>query len=320
MRSAKRRSTPAVGVSSFLLLLPALRIVKSDADVVFPDDADLWVYEGLRFQNDLVVAPHDPRPFEEFVRFHPSRPSPGRSKASGSRTKIAPKVTDFILAECPWLDREDIEPVQKPAAKRARRCGDAPARPRGSPRAEDSDGDDGASSVAASGGGADGDGADDDDIEDNEEIDVEGDLADMRARLHVPEDHAEPYFKVSIRGGRWTLEHKDSVADCTLGATNAQLTRVWRAAFSFPLSTSFSFRLYSRPGALALAREFCRRGNYFANLYFEARSQDDFVYTQADVAALDDDLDFVTWMCSLDVDEPAFSKGQEIRELAPDCI
>jgi len=41
-----------------------------------------------------------------------------------------------------------------------------------------------------------------------------------------------------------------------------------------------------------------------------------FVYTQADVDALADVLDVVTWMCSLDVDEPAFSKDQEIRDLA----
>ena len=29
-----------------------------------------------------------------------------------------------------------------------------------------------------------------------------------------PEDHLEPYFRLIVRGGRWTFQHRDVIADC----------------------------------------------------------------------------------------------------------
>jgi len=145
--------------------------------------------------------------------------------------------------------------------------------------------------------------------------DVARDLADVREELAVLEDSTEPYYKVNIRGGKWTFEHKKEVADCAQAVPRDAETRYWSIAYELPSSKSFSFRLYGRDSALALAREFCRRA-IFASLYFDS-VDDDFTYSPDHVARCGDDLDFVTWLLGLDDDDPAFAKGQDIRKIAP---
>lgn len=64
----------AQGTRKEFAFLDPLRVV-SDTEVSSSEEAPIFVYEGLRFQGDRLVASHEPRPFEGFVRFHPRRPA-----------------------------------------------------------------------------------------------------------------------------------------------------------------------------------------------------------------------------------------------------
>jgi hypothetical protein len=291
----------------FYKFLQPFRVL-SDDELPFGEEASISVLEGLRFQADGALAPHDPRPFELFVQFHPRR-AQAVARPSGSGGRISVTVQDLLLQECPWLDRGDFNIGEhNPKGSQPRRRG-------------------GARATAAHIEHTDAKSDEDDHVPDHEDsegdvdggdhgIDVDRELAGVRADLAVAEVDVEAYFAVTIRGGRWTLENRDVVADCAMGKARDSETRFWSEAFEFPKSKSFSFRLYGRERAVMLAREFCRRGNYFAGLYFDAVN-DDFTYTADLVAACPDDVEFLEMLLSLDVDEPAFAKGQEIRACAP---
>lgn len=230
-------------------ILDPMRTMR-DTDLPFAEDADILVHEGLRFHGHRVIAPHAPRPFEDFVRYHPRRPMSAPRRSSAPRTKLTSTTEDLILERCPWLERDDLREWM-PVAKRARHRGDdAASRPA-------KEGDDAADAT---------DKDCDDDLSllggDDEAAgsgDVARDLADVREELAVLEDSTEPYYKVNIRGGKWTIEHKKEVADCAQAVPRDAETRYWSIAYELPSSKSFSFRLYGRDSALALAREFCRR-------------------------------------------------------------
>lgn len=285
--------------------LAPLRVL-TEFEIAFPDDACISVYEGLRFRCRRVVALHEPRPFEDFARFHPRRPPPAKRKPAGSRAKVACDVEDLLLSECPWLDRTDLHEATT-SGKRPRHVngGHRTAKKKASPPEEEPSEDD-ASSAAS--------------LPDAHAIDDGGEasrqLAEVRVAVALPGDDVEPYFRVHVRGGNWTKRHKDVVADCAQVKTRDSETRYWCQAFRLAASKSFSFRLYSRDDALRLAREICRRGNFFASLYFDS-VDDDFVYTEDHVTACGDDLDFVTWLCSLDIEYPSFERGQELRSISP---
>jgi hypothetical protein len=279
----------------------------SSAELGSMDDASIMVLEGLRFGSDLIVACHDPRPFEDFVRYHPRRPQHAPRDSSGSGAKLSATVADLLLQECPWLDREDLsKPKSRPSLARPGHAHPGAPQHDRPPHAESDE-----EGVVVSSSSSDGEAPGGDDG-----VDVGLVLAGLRAGLVDEGDDAEPYFRVQIRGGCWTLEHRDAIGDCAMAKYIDAETRYWCQAYGFPASKSFSFRLYGREGSLHLAREFARRGNYFAALYFDSVN-DDWEYSPDHVAACGDDLPFLDWICSLDIEDPSFVRGQEVRATAP---
>lgn len=293
------------GTRKEFAFLDPLRVV-SDTEVPFSEEAPIFVYEGLRFQGDRLVASHEPRPFEDFVRFHPRRPAPAPRAATGPKGKVAATAQDKILEECPWLTKEDLQeprPKQRKAQQntQARRAG-----PKQHAAPSEASGDDEASVASPCS----------EEVPPEIEVDVSRELAFFRETLALPEDDSEPYFMLRMRGGDGTFLNKAKLSDCVQVTPRGSEPRYWAQAFGFPASESPAFGLYGRDNALRLAREFSRRANFFASLYFES-VDDDFVYSQAHLEACGDDLEFVNWMCSSDVEDVLFSKGQEIRQLVP---
>ena len=79
-------------------LLQPMRIIK-DTDIGFDEDASLLVCACLRFEGCRIISPHDPRPFEDFVRLHPRRVAPRHDKAPNSR-RLPLSVEDLLLEAC----------------------------------------------------------------------------------------------------------------------------------------------------------------------------------------------------------------------------
>ena len=73
--------------------LEPLRVVSAPR-VPLGDDASILVLEDLRFDGERVVACHDPRPFDEFIRHHP-RPR----RQTPSRRATPPATSSNVLDE-----------------------------------------------------------------------------------------------------------------------------------------------------------------------------------------------------------------------------
>lgn len=78
----------------------------------------------------------------------------------------------------------------------------------------------------------------------------------------------------------------------------------------------FMFAKIGREQSCELAREYCRRGEYFYRLFVEAGG-DDFVYEQAHVEGYAEGLPFLSFITELDSEHPAFVRGLEVRQLTP---
>jgi hypothetical protein len=185
--------------------LQPLRVMSSTG-LGIAEDASMLVFEGLRFRGNHVLACHDPRPFEDFIRYHPLRQR-GERTSSASRAKIPMSVQELLLQECPWLSTDDFHQSTSVAKKRAR---DDPRPPIGHahvPVAIPHGDDDAPDSDASAGDHPAGDHA----------VDVGLELAEMRLAVAELDPEAQPYFGLILRGGRWTLEHAGVVADFAMG-------------------------------------------------------------------------------------------------------
>ena len=250
------------------------------------------------------MACHDPRPFEEFIRYHP-RPKPATQRRAAPRGRCSATVVDLLLQECPFLDKEDFE-GPKPVAKRAMSNRNVPHEHLDQSENSGIDEDDDAAHP---------DGDDEEDDAAHPDGDAGIELAGVRADLAVAGDHTDAYFRVTVEA-TVTRDHTGQVTDCARGqATNGNVKR-WCDDYAFPKGKSFAFNLYEREGAMKLAREFCRRGNYFAALHAESMG-DHFELSDHDVAACGDGGEFVAWFVSLDHEDPGYRKGLEVKEIAP---
>ncbi len=77
------------------------------------DDDDVWVYRNLHLDGDIVISNHEPELFETYVAHLCNRSASAVAPPSEPRTKrakIAAGDVAALLAEFPWLNRDDLQP------------------------------------------------------------------------------------------------------------------------------------------------------------------------------------------------------------------
>ena len=82
--------------------------------------------------------------------------------------------------------------------------------------------------------------------------------------------------------------------------------------FEFTKQASFFFSRFTQEGAIMLSQEYCRRANFFVDLFL-AQGNEDYVFSDEDLDRCHADEAFLDWFCSLDTDDPCFDRGNEIR-------
>ena len=69
-----------------------------------------------------------------------------------------------------------------------------------------------------------------------------------------------------------------------------------------------------KDAVVELAREYCRRGEYFYMLFV---GNSDIEYTPEVVSAYPESERFLDWACALDLEDPVYDEAREVRSLAP---
>ena len=148
--------------------------------------------------------------------------------------------------------------------------------------------------------------------------DVMEELREERERYDAGDDDST-YFYLFLPGGKWTEEHKGKVNDCA-----ACLVRNFAASFciryKFQKKYSFMFSKYP-PGkdkALALARAWVHKGNYYFQKWFDLGACDvKYIFTQDDKNGYVETAEFLDFALALELDDPAFDKLVLIRNWVP---
>lgn len=80
---------------------------------------------------------------------------------------------------------------------------------------------------------------------------------------------------------------------------------------------SFAYSKYGVFAAHALAREFCRRSDYFLSLWLAEPENDDFAYSAEALGSYEETEEWVDFLLEQDIESSTFAKGNDIRHLSP---
>ena len=89
----------------------------------------------------------------------------------------------------------------------------------------------------------------------------------------------EMNFYTRVLGGAWTKREWGVAADCVSGFARSWVLE-WCRTFRWPTSSRFGFARFGRAEAHQLCREWCRRSEYFYQVYIAAVLPDEFLYEQ----------------------------------------
>ena len=88
--------------------------------------------------------------------------------------------------------------------------------------------------------------------------------------------------------------------------------------FQFPSQKSFSFSRYGRSESAYLAREYCRRGEYFFQFFLESGVPlQDYRYCVADLQSYDEGLEWLDFVVTVDVATVVWDAIEMVRGLVP---
>jgi len=279
------------------------------AECGFSDDADLFVLRDVRVEGSVAVCYNAPTPFEIFTS-----PFASCHKAHKKRDRATkrPKVSDDVRArtmlEFGWLTDVDFGTVAKPrsvpngASSSSRggreRGGGPPAHGSGTARDE-------ASAI--------------DREADEGLVDEAAVLMQLRELRDEAADLEETYmgFYTHILGGAWTAKHKQVCADAVVGRARGGVPSRWCRLFQWPKQMAAYYSKYGQVEAHELAREWCRRAQWFYSLWLRSEQEADFIYRQEDLQSCPERRHWLDFMAALPPGSVVMRKAEEIHGLVP---
>ena len=277
--------------------------VKEGRDLPFNRESPLYVLQGCRFQGDYVSCSHRVVPLHRFLS---TLTKPTRQQRSGRNHVVSKAARESLQEKYPWLDEGALK--GKPSGSKGK-ASHWPTNSKGQlGEAAEPGSDDSSNETDA--GEHDDVGLEFEDAPTEDSGDKGPSLEEVR-KMWSWEDQDTMSFYTRVLGGEWTKSHKGTNSD-SIGAYARQHAKVWCDAFGFPKQRVFTFNAYGEPACVQLAREVCRRGEFWYNMWLDS-SDDDFVYEQGDIDSYPENIDFVQFALALPIDHPAFDLAVDIR-------
>ena len=79
---------------------------------------------------------------------------------------------------------------------------------------------------------------------------------------------------------------------------------------------TFSLAKYGELACQMLAEEWCRRRQFWFNMWRE-QGDSDYMYTKEDIDSYQEDLEFVNFLCETPTDSPAWERAEALRKQVP---
>lgn len=292
-------------------------VVKLEREMDFTDGDDIIVLTNLSLTCGCVVSSHEGIAFERFVleQCKDGAPVAQRAPAKRRAKPLSMSVREALLDAHDWLSDDDLAKPQVPR-RRAVGAADEVIEPI-------LDGD-----VPVEPGSDDG-GASDSDMPVLEDEDEEPMLA--AAALGEAEavaehaaiaaalawDEAPLYFAARTLGGKWCGKHLGVGSNSYGGFARTEVVKTWCENYAFPKQAVFTYAAYDgQENCAELAREYCRRGEYFFVTYIAA-GDPLYTFCQADVDAYTEALPWLDFICELELGSVLSDRALSVSALAP---
>ena len=141
-------------------------------------------------------------------------------------------------------------------------------------------------------------------------------LGDKRKEWELEGIPAGADFTTEVRDWAWTQAQAGRAYFCIAGQAAKGDPTAWCRKFQLNTSISFSAKVYGQKVATALAQEWCRRLQFFYDLY-KAQPSRDFVYTKAHGEAVQGGEAFLQLKSELPKGSKAEKRAQAIESLFP---
>lgn len=310
-----------------------------DSELPVDEDAELVITETA-WCADCIACVSRLHPFERFVASHP-RPvvraqREGRRGGGGGLTVGKTSLKRQLMDEFPWLSGNGIEEaIKKRRMDKDRGHVDKLGEKLAKGIEEESEGDDEDDAIFGEHSGKDvgkkqtvEQGAAQDSQDEGppgpakpaglEEAfaDVAGELADIREE-HAGNEQEEAYFVLRIQGGTWTKAHRGVAADSATSYARS-FTKLFCKKYKWPKQKGFAFAKYGEFDSVQLAKEWVRKGNHFARLWYEgAGGAVDFKLAPEGDHPCPDDGEWLDWCTTIDSKSAAWPRILEVRAAVP---
>jgi len=247
----------------------------------------VMVLQGLSFAAPgVLVSNLEPISLESFLDSLPAKTKEPRRKATqeGKASKVAPSDE---LAQHPWL-AEFVEAENEQGSQSSQTVG--PLLPELSPAT----------------------GVDTDAVLDSIWLGLE----EKRKEWELQGVPNGDDFTTEVRDWAWTSAQQGKAYFCVAGQAAKGDPTAWCRKYQLSGQASFSARLYGEKVATALSLEWCRRMQFFYDIY-KAQPARDFAYTKAHKFALQADPAFLQLQSELPKGSKAEQRAQAIEALFP---
>ena len=269
----------------------------ADIPCLAAPDADLIIVR-VHWCGDCIITLGSPIPFDEFIA--PFREQTDAVAADGSGTSSGRLAFDAavlaaLLLEFPWLSREDIleyldlhsrlHGVESHGARQSA------ASTRSVPP-----------QVSA-------------EAIERTVVDIREALLERR-EAHADEELDAVHFYFNIPGN-WSQTRDGDVSGDAV-CTGRAHTRPFCARYGFPVTKQFRFRKFGEMNAVALAKEWVRRGNYFFSVWSQQGSCLEYVFSPGDIDGYEEATEWTDFLASLPPGDVAWERITELFEWTPD--
>lgn len=267
-----------------------------DCEMSFCDAADTNLNpEGSLFVlPDLVHLPGGvatfalPVAFEDFAPPTPARVPRARGSGGTRGPRALPSgVLERLREEFPWLTDEDV----RAAADRV-------------PRAETNDEAPARSEQRLS----------PEDLEDQAYAQVMDLLEEKREQWAWDDEVVNENFYTQVSGGAWTNRFKQTPADSVRALGRAH-TKFWCTRFGWSRTKVFHFSAHGELACNVLAREWCRKADFFFRRWCDSVGSETFADRAAH--AYCESEEFLDWAVQVSIESPTWAKISELRAAFP---
>ena len=142
-----------------------------------------------------------------------------------------------------------------------------------------------------------------------------------RAEFEELSEGATVNFYVHIQGGPAAKRRHGVSANAVAGFARRGVPRDWAGVYQYPKQREFSFRKYSKKCAHELAREWCRRADWFFKKWLRKTSRTEtFEYVASDVTEYAESEAYAAFVHELELDKPDESTTAPQRRNARNAV